>query len=49
MLCMPDKDVEVDAVLSTSHERRHINYLVVATRRSGLVTKVSGRMHSDKG
>ena len=32
----------------TSHRRRCINYLVVATRWSALVIKMSGRMHSDE-
>ena len=32
----------------TSHGRRHINYLAVATRWSGSVIKVSGWMHSDE-
>ena len=33
---------------STSHRRRYINYLVVATRWSTSVIKVSGQMCSDK-
>ena len=32
----------------TSHRRRRINYLAVATRWSASIIKVSGRMHSDK-
>ena len=31
-----------------SYKRRHINYLVVVTRRSALVIKVSGEMRSSE-
>ena len=33
---------------STSHRRRHINYLAVATRQNALVIKVSRQIHSNE-
>ena len=46
-LCMPGKDVGVDAILAIEGSI-YVNYFLIATRLSTSVIKVSGQMHSDE-